>query len=138
MAKKRARGEGRDLMGTRREGALCDELWLMAHVPHMARTAQEIVEALLLLSDPGDAVLAAELQRQLDAFIAVLCENNPPAAPSYPTEWLESRQMMSVTKFQWTNSSSAADTDIKADNFWRTAADGIALWQNALRRHSLG
>jgi hypothetical protein len=188
--RKTCKGEGgRDLWGLRREAAVCAELWTLAQVSAIARSAKDLCDVLSLfaLGDEGDISLACELQRSVDVYVKCLQSNPPPVAPLYPPQWMGIRQLVTVCRYQETmfpainlsdlrtslvpglgpgslaKKDKAADDnenedcdgdgdDLAAlarqlhfnliqeskqnstvDTWWKTAADGISLWQSSRR-----
>ena len=186
--RKTCKGEGgRDLWGLRRESAVCAELWTLAQVSAIARSAKDLCDVLSLfaLGDEGDITLACELQRSVDVYVKCLQSQPPPVAPLYPPQWMGIRQLVTVCRYQETmfpainlsdlrtplgpgsvtlvkrdkrveyndNDNDDGDgDDIPAlarqlhfnliqeskqnstvDTWWKTAADGISLWQSYRR-----
>lgn len=192
--RKTCKGEGgRDLWGLRREAAVCAELWTLAQVSAIARSAKDLCDVLSLfaLGDEGDIPLACELQRSVDVYVKCLQSQPPPVAPLYPPQWMGIRQLVTVCRYQETmfpainlsdlrtlgpgsvtkkdkdkavgknnnnndnndNDDGDGDGDDLAalarqlhfnliqeskqnstvDTWWKTAADGISLWQASRR-----
>jgi hypothetical protein len=165
--RKQNKGEGgRDIWGIRREAAVCNELWGLAQVSSVAKSAKDLCDVLVLLGSHSDIALAGSLQAAIDLYVKEVQANPPPVAPMYPPQWMAIRLMETVSKYQEISIDNNYDKDdmIDDDNedeneivrlayklhlitahekirscqdtWWRIAADGISLWQS-YRRISL-
>jgi hypothetical protein len=145
--KRKVRGEGRDQWGIRREGQLCQDLWLLADITSVTRTVLDLSDVLLIsLDSEGEAgmsegeSLARQLHQAMDRYAEIAQSHPPTIAPNYPMVWLKQRQLVYIAKYQDkvidmnmnANRSAAAASMVNDENetWWKAAAMGIQLWRN--------
>ena len=133
------RSEGKDVWDLRNELDTCEKLLGMANVAGVCRSVLSLCQALLVLSENigpnvnDGTLIACQLQTAMDEYVNILENNVCTNAPSYPSEWLQKRNMTVIRHFQ-------AFDDVKDANvllFNQLINKGIEMWKDQMRRVTL-
>lgn len=138
---RRSKGSGKDVWGTKREGDVCSELWVLSNIGTVATAVGELCEALVLINGNRYMTIAADLQTIMNSFIDCLIANVPPGAPNYPADWLEAKEMPYVKRFQKKSTSNGTEscttTGVDVTDWQMAVKSGVDIWINKWRTASL-
>eukprot|EP01041_Mallomonas_annulata_P000313 gene313-571_t len=128
--KARNKGDSRDVWGLRREGKLSVLVWEQADLGGVSAAVSAMCAALILAGGSRNISLAGRLQHATDQYAECLETHSAPEAPAYPSDWLRSRDMETVIRFQRQQQQSPNGDSEDLENWWQRVEKGLVSWRD--------